>query len=285
VELRLPGGWTRREEIGPFTAAFGDDPRAVILHAATDSAVDSAELGRAYDECLVLDESAETCRGEVVARRILSCYRHEGRSLTAEHWSVPGHVFTAIVPTLHYASLAPALHRVLKTFPGKGYGRPLTLGRLTGQVELPVSIHGEPGQVLADHDRGLAAVLLPGLAAVRTVPADLVPAWLAAGAGLGPRPGPPPLGKLLGDPVTIERALAGDTAGLPGKWATALSTVALSEQRRLVLGTREIIDCGSSGLWWIDGSEQVKVLAPVSMTEFWRWLTATLARHARCDRS
>lgn len=288
--LRLPAGWVGRDRIGPYNAAYSHRAGAAILYATSDSVVTEADLAKAHDECLILDSSAERCRGGLPAQRILVCYRQESKSLTSENWSImegsTTHVFTAIVPTARYSLLAPSLRQALRSFPGKGYAVAATpeyerpQGTRVVELEVKVGAVTGNGKVMIDPDQGRAAVLLPGMPSVRTVPADLVPAWVAACTGLGPRPVPPPLGRLLADPETIEQLLDGKTVAVPDAWQRALSKVASGIQARWVVGTTEVVDAGEAGLWRIDGdgiADEPRVLTPTTATEVWRLLTGALA--------
>ncbi|HEX6681594.1 MAG TPA: hypothetical protein VF062_02310 [Candidatus Limnocylindrales bacterium] len=285
--LRLPAGWTGRHRIGAFSVAYERAVGTAILYTTSDSGIDTDDLVKNYDECLILDTSVERCRDGLAAQRVLTCYRQENRSLTAEHWAVSQdttvHLFAAIMPTSRYRLLAPAVHRALRSFPSSGHASASIpdFQRFQGvravEFEVKVGSHPGRGEILIDHDRGRAAVLLPGMSSVRTVPAGLLPAWLAACAGLGPRPAPQRSGRLLAEPQTIERLLGGETVAAPGLWRATLSNVASSVQGRWLLGTTEIVDAGQAGLWRIDGGHEVRVLTATTATEVWGLLTSILA--------
>jgi hypothetical protein len=120
VPLRLPDGWRAVGRVGDVRLAVlpgadGETPVAVVTVGPPD---ESAPDGLSA-VALVLDESETRCRGGVPARRFLTAHTQGERCVTTELWLVAGDVpasLCAVVDTVHYARLAPELHRILRSY-------------------------------------------------------------------------------------------------------------------------------------------------------------------------
>jgi hypothetical protein len=264
----------------------------------------AAELATTYDEHQVIDADRITCRGSAPGMRLLSTWRDGERALTAEHLLVQGdtrlHVLTGVMAAERYAEHGAAVRAAMRTFrhdrqqsfadadssvaPAGARSRPSAV------VELEVLCGPHPGTVRAVLEGPGAAVQLPDAQSGRLVSRSLLPGWLAALVGLGPRPAVAVPGVLVVDAASLDLLLGADAGGpdavaaafgdepVPPAWGDALGALPARVAARWRLTTRvadhdgalvpagaiDVVDAGEAGLWQ---------LAPVD-TE---WLTAELA--------
>jgi hypothetical protein len=158
-------------------------------------------------------------------------------------------------------------------------------------------------------DGGVATVDLPGLDRPRRIPASVVPEWLAALVGLGPRPAVTAPGMLITSTAVLDGLLAsGDAPGartssidVPAGWRDLLTRIIECRQGwwRMSVGpfgddpadSLEIIDAGSAGLWArrpcppaaadeeIDGRGPLDALTSTTPTAVWTWLSRLPTAH------
>lgn len=273
---RLPVGWSAVEGTpAGMTAAIGpqhlgdrlaaprltvaDWPQAAGVRLA-EAARGAATVGR---EVQLLDEGRAVLHdGRPAARTLMACRQPDGLPLTVETWVCaatdgPGRVLLAAsTPTPLWPLLGDRLRRLLastgrvqaEAVPGPP--EPLVALSPDGRLQVQVDTMTIPLQRRHGHVRWDDEPLHTGL----------LPHWLAAAAGLGPRPtrAVPPGLMMLTRP-DLERCVAGDAGAVQvpsGPWAIVVAGFAGA--RRLAVagptGSCELLDAGEAG-WWrlIDG--------------------------------
>jgi hypothetical protein len=170
------------------------------------------------------------------------------------------------------------------------------------RVQVLAGPHPGRGQCVVDGD--VATVDLPGLDRPRQIPASVLPEWLAALVGLGPRPSVAAPGLLITSTAILDRLLEThgtrvSSVNVPAGWRDILTRIIACRQGwwRMAVGplghdpadSLEIIDAGTAGLWSrrpcppeavdeaLDGSGPLAALTSTTPTAVWTWLSAVPA--------
>ena len=304
---RLPAGWRALPDREGVAVAAGPErllvDRAVQapLLLAGDLAgppdLDSGLLACAdrllgAREAQLLDVGDATAGDGAPARTALLASRDDaGAPLTTSLLLRPDAgdgllVLLAVVPTPLWPALGPRLQRVLA---GARPGRPAPPSA-RGEVRRlrPPAAEGEvtwtvDGTVQRWHRAG--AHVSSQEATGEPLPAALLPHWLAASAGLGPRPVVPVAGHLEADAELVRALAHGEGSGVPddlgGGWAEALRALAAARPRRLELrGPRArlaVLDGGTAGAWAAARTGERAVLRPLSAEQAWTALVRACA--------
>jgi hypothetical protein len=175
------------------------------------------------------------------------------------------------------------------------------------QVQVMAGPHPGRGQCIVDGD--MAAVDLPGLDPPRRIPASVLPEWLAALVGLGPRPSVAAPGLLITSTAVLDRLLAPGartpSIEVPPGWRDLLTRIIECRQAwwRITVGpldraptdSLEIIDSGTAGLWArqpcpptaadeeLDGQGPLAALTSTTPTAVWTWLSRLATASTRAS--